>query len=107
MTMSSAHIHNGPWQATLLVIEDDPDQVLLYRKALKRFRLLCADTGTAALKLVAEEIPDVIILDHILAEGERGTNWLPVLRRELAHVPIVLITGTLDIQNQLKALQGP
>jgi response regulator of citrate/malate metabolism len=60
-----------------------------------------------ALKLTDEEIPDVILLDHVLADGERGTDFLPRFRSELAHVPLVLITGTLDIRHQLKALQGP
>ena len=64
---------SAPWKATILVIEDDPDQVLLYRKALKTFRLRSVDTATGALSLLEEEIPDVIILDHLLAHAERGT----------------------------------
>jgi DNA-binding NtrC family response regulator len=96
-----------PWKATILVIEDDDDQVTLYRKALKSYRLLCAKTGTEALKIAEEEIPDVIILDHVLAQGERGVDFLPALKTDLAHVPVVLITGTLEIEGQLKALQGP
>lgn len=95
------------WKATLLVIEDDADQIRLYTKALPQYRLLCVPNGTAALKIVAEEIPDLIILDHLLAGGERGTDFLPTLKTDLAHVPIILISGTLDIKGQLKALQGP
>jgi DNA-binding NtrC family response regulator len=97
----------APWKATVLIVEDDADQVHLYSKALTGFRLLTAVNGTEALKLVREEIPDVILLDHILAAGEKGTDFLPVLKTELAHVPIVIISGTLDIKGQLKALQGP
>ncbi len=96
-----------PWKATVLIVEDDEDQVHLYSKALAGYRLISAGTGTGALKLIQEEIPDVIILDHILASGEKGTDFLPVLKTELAHVPIVIISGTLDIKSQLKALQGP
>lgn len=91
----------------ILVIEDDEDQVLLYRKALREYRLTCVPNVTEALRAIADEIPDVIILDHVLSAGERGTDFLPRLKTDLAHVPIVLITGTLDIQGQLKALQGP
>ncbi|MDB6041282.1 MAG: ntrX [Verrucomicrobiales bacterium] len=97
---------SAPWKATILVIEDDPDQVLLYRKALKTFRLRSVDTATSALSLLEEEIPDVIILDHLLAHAERGTDFLPALKDKAGHVPIVLITGTLNVQGQLKALQG-
>ena len=95
------------WKATILVIEDDPDQTLLYRKALKQYRLHCVTTATAALLLLENEIPDVILLDHVLANAERGTEFLPALKERAGHVPIVLITGTLDFQGQLKALQGP
>jgi DNA-binding NtrC family response regulator len=97
----------APWKATVLIIEDDADQVHLYSKALAGFRLLTAINGSAALQIAREEIPDVIILDHILAAGEKGTDFLPVLKTELAHVPVVMISGTLDIKGQLKALQGP
>jgi DNA-binding NtrC family response regulator len=88
------------------VIEDDPDQVLLYRKALKTFRLHSMETATRALCLLEEEIPDLIILDHLLSQAERGTDFLPALKDKAGHVPIILITGTLNVQSQLKALQG-
>lgn len=96
-----------PWKATVLIVEDDADQVHLYSKALAGYRLLAAVNGTEALEIVREEIPDVIILDHILASGEKGTDFLPFLKTEVAHVPVVIVSGTLDIKGQLKALQGP
>ena len=95
------------WNATILVIEDDPKQVRLYTKILAQYRLLAVDTGTAALKLLEQEFPDVILLDHQLANGEKGTEFLPLLKTELAHVPVILVSGTLDIKGQLIALQGP
>ena len=57
--------------------------------------------------MLQEEIPDVIILDNVLAGAERGTDFLPELKRQAGHVPVLLVTGTLDIQGQLRALQGP
>lgn len=95
------------WKAAILIIEDDPDQVLLYSKALRPYRLLTAANGTEALRIIHDEIPDVIILDQILAAGEKGTDLLPILKTELAHVPVVIVSGTLDIKGQIKALQGP
>lgn len=107
--MNAERTTNTPvtWAAAILIIEDDPDQVLLYSKVLRAYRLLTAATGTEALRLIREEIPDVIILDHILAAGEKGTDLLPILKTELAHVPVVIVSGTLDIKGQIKALQGP
>ena len=98
---------DSKWKATILVIEDDPKQVRLYTKILAQYRLLAVDTGTAALKLLEQEFPDAIILDHQLANGEKGTEFLPLLKTDLAHVPVILVSGTLDIKGQLNALQGP
>ena len=93
--------------ASILVIEDDPTQLRLYSKALRGYRLTCVANGTAALASLRESAPDLIILDHVLAEGERVTEFLPRLKTVAAHVPIIMISGTLDIQGKLKALQGP
>ena len=96
-----------PFLASILIIEDDPKQLRLYAQALSQYRLTCVSTGTAALEALAERVPDVILLDNILAGGEVGTSFLPRLKSVAAHVPIIVISGTLDIAGQLQALQGP
>ena len=93
--------------ASILVIEDDPRQLRLYSKALRGYRLTCVASGTAAFEALRDSIPDVIILDHVLADGERGTEFLPKLKATAAHVPIIIVSGTLNIKEKLKALQGP
>jgi DNA-binding NtrC family response regulator len=97
----------APTNASILIIEDDPQHLRLYAKALRGYRLTCVGTGTAALKALEEKLPDLIILDHVLAEGQRGTDFLPRIKALAAHVPIIIISGTLDIEGQLSALQGP
>ena len=93
--------------ASILIVEDDPCQVRTYARALRGHRLTCVASGTAALAALAQQVPDLIILDQILADGERGVEFLPRLKELAGHVPIIIISGTLDIQGQLKALQGP
>jgi DNA-binding NtrC family response regulator len=93
--------------ATILVVEDDPNQFRLYGKVLKGYRLTCVVNASAALKALQERLPDLIILDHVLADGERGTDFLPRLKEVAAHVPVIVVSGTLDIHEQLQALQGP
>src|SRR2546428_10047401 len=94
-------------KASILIIEDDPRHLRLYAKALRGYRLTCVGTGTAAMKALEEKLPDLIILDHVLAEGERGADFLPRIKASAAHVPIIIISGTLDLEGQLSALQGP
>lgn len=93
--------------ADILIIEDEPQQLRLYSKALRGYRLTCVANGTAALAELEKHVPDVIILDHILADGELGTDFLPRLKDAAAHVPVIVISGTLDIKGRLNALQGP
>jgi DNA-binding NtrC family response regulator len=94
-------------QASILVVEDDPQQLRIYSRALHEYHLTSVATGTAALAELAKSAPDLILLDHILADGEKGADFLPRLKAVAAHVPIIIISGTLDIQGVLKALQGP
>ena len=95
------------YNGSILIVEDDPKQLRLYAQVLSAYRLTCVSTGTAALQALAERVPDLILLDHILAKGELGTTFLPQLKTVAAHVPIIVISGTLDIGGQLQALQGP
>jgi DNA-binding NtrC family response regulator len=93
--------------ASILIVEDDPKQLKLYAKALRGYRLTCVSSGTAALAALAEVRPDLILLDNILAEGERGVEFLPELKGAAAHVPVIVISGTLKLREKLSALQGP
>src|SRR5438132_1566806 len=63
--------------ASILIVEDDPQQIRLYAQALGQYRLTCVSTGTAALKALEERIPDLILLDNVLAKGELGASFLP------------------------------
>lgn len=92
--------------ANILIVEDDPAQLRLYSKALRGYRLTCVASGSTALEQLERQVPDVILLDHVLAGGEFGTDFLPRLKDAAAHVPIIMISGTLDIKGRLDALQG-
>jgi len=92
---------------TILIIEDDDLQYEIYEEALVKYRLLRARTGTEALKQIPARQPDAVILDHILAKGELGLEILPQLKELLPYVPIIIVSGALEVHQQLEALQGP
>lgn len=92
---------------TILIIEDDDFQYEIYEEALAAYRLVRVRTGTAALSSVAKAPPDVVILDHVLDKGELGLNFLPELKVLLPFVPIIVVSGALEVHQQLEALQGP
>ncbi len=91
----------------ILIIEDDDLQYEIYEEALAKYRLVRVQNGSEALALIPQERPAVLILDHVLAEGELGLDFLPGFKELLPHVPIIIVSGALEVRQQLAALQGP
>jgi DNA-binding NtrC family response regulator len=91
----------------ILVIEDDDLQYELYEDILSNYDLARVLTGSDALESAAHQPPNLIILDHILDAGELGVDYLPELKELLPHVPIVIVSGALEVHQQITALQGP
>lgn len=91
----------------LLIIEDDNLQYEIYEDALDQYQLTRAKTGSAALALLARLQPDALVLDHVLEDGERGLDFLPEFKELLPHVPVIIVSGALEVRQQMAALQGP
>src|SRR5687768_11431835 len=91
----------------LLVIEDDDLQYELYEDALSDYETVRVRTGSDALEAAAKQSPNAIILDHILDGGDFGLDYLPELKELLPHVPIMIVSGALEVHEQMSALQGP
>ena len=94
-------------QRRILIIEDDDLQYEIYEDALSDYQLTRAYTGTEALAKLAQTQPDLIVLDHVLDKGELGLEFLPEFKEALPHVPIVVVSGALEVHEQMDALQGP
>ena len=93
--------------ATILIVEDDDYQYEIYEEALAKYKLVRVKNGTEALKHIPTGAPDVLILDHVLSDGELGLNFLPEFKELVPFVPIIIVSGALEVHQQMKALQGP
>jgi DNA-binding NtrC family response regulator len=93
--------------ATILIVEDDDLQYEIYEEALAQYKLVRVKNGSEALTQISQSPPDLLILDHVLAEGELGLDFLPEFKELLPFVPIIVVSGALEVHQQLKALQGP
>jgi len=93
--------------ATILIIEDDDFQYEIYEEALARYKLVRVKSGSEALARVPEIAPLVVILDHVLDHGELGLDFLPELKELVPFVPIIVVSGALEVHQQIGALQGP
>jgi DNA-binding NtrC family response regulator len=92
---------------TILVIEDDDLQYEIYEDALSKYNLIRVRSGSEALAAIPGHPPDVFLLDHVLAKGELGLDFLPELKELVPFAPIVIVSGALEVHQQLEALQGP
>lgn len=91
----------------ILIIEDDDLQYELYEEALADYELIRARTGSGALARIPKERPDIIILDHVLDRCQLGLDFLPEFKELVPYVPIIVVSGALEVHQQMEALQGP
>jgi DNA-binding NtrC family response regulator len=94
-------------KATILIVEDDHLQFEIYEDTLARYNLLRARSGSEALALIPRQPPNLLILDHVLSRGELGLDFLPQFKELLPFVPIIVVSGALEVRQQIQALQGP
>src|SRR5260370_14198951 len=97
-------MNNSP---TILIIEDDDLQYEIYEEALSKYNLVRVTNGSEALAKISKSPPNLLILDHVLSDGELGLDLLPEFKELLPFVPIVVVSGALEVHQQLDALQGP
>lgn len=102
--MNQSQAMNNPH---ILIVEDDDLQYEIYEEALGAYELTRVTTGTDALNAIAHRPPDLVILDHVLGEGQLGLDYMPELKELIPHVPIVIVSGALEVHQQMHALQGP
>ncbi|MBU2025593.1 MAG: response regulator [Patescibacteria group bacterium] len=92
----------------VLFIEDDPDQVFLYREVfgIKGIDLKSAESGKRAMKMITEDKPDLILLD-ILLENENGLETLKELKRNenTKKIPVIVFTNYKGKETKEEALK--
>ncbi len=89
----------------ILVIDDDPGILDFIEELLSfRFQILKASDASTGLQLADAGKPDLIILDLGL-EKQSGHDLCRVLRArpETKHIPILIYTGSDDIENLTQA----
>lgn len=94
---------------TVVVVDDDPAPLELYREilALAGARVRIATSARAALLMVQEEVPDALVSD-IMMPGEDG-YWLIRAVRELPanqgrRIPALAVTGDPSSNSRARAL---
>jgi two-component system repressor protein LuxO len=90
----------------ILIVEDSAPMVLIYEECLKRqnYCTSFATTGTQALKMIDQELPDGILLDLNLPDME-GMDILKYIRSDDKPCAVIVITGQASLNTAVNAMQ--
>lgn len=91
---------------TLLAIDDDPD-ILMVLKAnleLHGFTLRTADSLAAAREELAAGLPDMILLDLMLPDGD-GLEFCRFLKSRHPRLPVIMLTAKDKVTDKVAGLE--
>lgn len=92
----------------ILVVEDEPDisKLVSYNLAQERFKVLTAEDGEQALKVIQREKPNLVVLDLMLP-GLSGMDVCKILRDrpETAKLPILMLTAKASETDRVVGLE--
>ena len=93
----------------ILVVDDTASNRLILRAKLASayYEVLLAENGAQALEMARREQPDIILLD-VMMPGMNGHDVCKQLKQdsELAHIPVVMVTGANSTEEKLKGLEA-
>ena len=91
-------------QKTILVVEDDTNQRALYEEELsdEGYRVLSAGDGKEAMARVAQEKPDLIVLDVNMPVID-GLDTLARLLEGNAKIPVILNTAYASYRDSFQS----
>lgn len=87
---------------TVLVVDDTLANIDLLKELLTpTYAVKIATTGELALKIIAKQAPDIILLD-VMMPGMGGYEVCKYLKSksETAHIPVIFVTAMVEAQNE-------
>jgi DNA-binding NarL/FixJ family response regulator len=93
----------------VLVVDDSPETLRMLTDALDQagMTVMVALDGSAAMKVVEQITPDIILLDAVMP-GFDGFEACRRLKNEpaLSHVPVVFMTGLSETEHIVQGLEA-
>ncbi len=97
-----------PFSKSILIV-DDHEEIRAYLRKIfsEEFLVYEAADALAALKLVRENLPDMVIAD-VLMPGMSGIELCCQMKTDpfLNHIPIILLTAGASSENKLRGIEG-
>ncbi|BCS97353.1 hybrid sensor histidine kinase/response regulator [Desulfoluna limicola] len=96
-----------PYRMTVLIVDDMPTNIKILGETLRKdYDISFARSGTKALEMIAEHLPDLILLDIMMP----GIDGYEVLRRikenpDHSHIPVIFISARDDEKDETYGLE--
>ena len=94
--------------AHILVVEDEPSQreVMVYNLEAEGYRVTCADNGDDAMLVIAEDMPDVIVLDWMMPH----LSGIEVCRQiksnpDTRAIPVIMLSAKSEEADRVRGLE--
>ncbi|OKH23670.1 response regulator transcription factor [Chroogloeocystis siderophila] len=91
----------------LLLIDDDPNLILLVKDYLefRGYEVITAENGRAALQILEQEVPDMIICDVMMPEMD-GYTFVNNVRQDerISWIPVLFLSAKGQSQDRVKGL---
>jgi two-component system, OmpR family, response regulator MprA len=93
---------------SILVVDDDPNLLRMLRRGLTLagYSVRAAEDGEAAMKLLVDEEPDLLVLDVMLPEPLDGLELARRLRAAGSDVPIIMLTARDKVSDKVAGFES-
>ena len=91
-------------QEVILIIEDDLElNRVITTHFKKQYKVISCYDGKEGLKLVQNQLPDIIVSDIMMPEMD-GFTLCNLIREDelISHIPIVLLTSKIDAESKIE-----
>ncbi|MDD1415255.1 response regulator, partial [Dolichospermum sp. ST_con] len=91
----------------VLVVDDEPDNLdLLYRTFYRDYKVLRADSGPAALDILAQEGDISVIISDQRMPMMSGTEFLSLTATQYPDIIRIILTGYTDVEDLVDAINA-
>ncbi|MBN3039172.1 MAG: response regulator [Candidatus Omnitrophica bacterium] len=91
-------------KAKILLVDDQPDflEPIAFLLKSNGYEVLLANNGAAALEIITTNKPQIVCMDIVMPEMD-GLETLAKIREMDKDLPVIMLTGHPDEENQAKA----
>lgn len=103
--LMSSRLENA--RRKILTVDDDPQSLKILQKALEwdGYQVKTADSGEAALKIMSEWSPHLVLLD-VNMPGLNGLQTLQFLRNRPEYVSTIFVSGESETDDVIRGLDA-